>query len=98
MKRLVPTEFELSLKADREHAARGAALHKQKPLAVNIHDDKQRIRELEAALKPFSHPDLCKTFGGNIEGDESIVFQRAGAVLKLGHFRRVAALLNGGGK
>lgn len=53
MKPLTPrkTEFELALKADREHAARGAALHKQKPLAVNIHDDKQRIRELEAAAR-----------------------------------------------
>ena len=51
MKPLIPrkTEFELSLKADREHAAQGAAMHKQKPLAVNIHDDKQRIRELEVA-------------------------------------------------
>lgn len=52
MKPLIPrkTEFELSLEHDRELAARGAALHKQKPLAVNIHDDKQRIRELEKVL------------------------------------------------
>ena len=85
MKRLVPTEFELSLKADREHAARGAAMHKQKPLAVNIHDDKQRIRELEAALKPFAELD---TVG---EPDNNHVKR----YVLIADVRRAAAILKG---
>lgn len=53
-----------------------------------------RVAELEAALKPFSHKDLCEALGGNLEGGESIVFQRNHAILKLKHFRLAAALLN----
>lgn len=54
------------------------------------------IRALAEALEPFAHEDLCKELGGNVQGGESIVFQRNKAVLKLKHFRLARQLLHGG--
>lgn len=52
----------------------------------------ERVKALNAqmleALKPFAHEDLCKTLSGNIQGDESIIYQRDTAILKLGDFRK----------
>ena len=45
------------------------------------------------ALAPFAHPDLCEQFGGNVEGDESIIFGRNKALIKLGDCRKAADLL-----
>ena len=53
--------------------------------------DADRIDQLEAALTPFLHDDLCEVLGGNIQGDDSIVFQRNTAKLTLGHFRAARA-------
>lgn len=51
-----------------------------------------RIKELEEALRPFAHPDLGEILGGNVQGNESIVFQKNKAFLKIGDFRKAAAL------
>lgn len=48
---------------------------------------------LRKALEPFAHPDLCKILSGNTNGDESIVFGRDKANLKLKHFIAARALL-----
>lgn len=59
-----------------------------------------RVRELEganaklrAALLPFSDDELCRELGGNVEGDESPVFQRGSMKepLRLKHFRAARA-------
>lgn len=50
-------------------------------------EDKERVLELETALKPFAHPDLSEKLTGNIQGDDSPVFGRNRALLTLGHFR-----------
>lgn len=59
-----------------------------------------RIKEWEAlkvemieVLKPFSHRDLSKVCTGNVQGDNSPVFQRDKAMLRLGDFQRVRNLL-----
>jgi len=49
--------------------------------------------ELLEALKPFAHPDLHELLGGNVQGDDSIVFQRNGAFLTIGDFRRASAAI-----
>jgi hypothetical protein len=50
----------------------------------------KRLRE---ALEPFSHKDLCAILGGNVQGDDSPVFWRNKAILKLGDFRRARSIL-----
>jgi hypothetical protein len=55
--------------------------------------DRQRIADLEDALRPFAHPDLCKMLSGNVKGDASIVFQRDNAFLRIGDFARAQKLL-----
>ena len=47
-----------------------------------------RVAELEAALRPFAHPDLRLRLGGNSprDGDSAIVFQRNKAILMLRDF------------
>ena len=54
----------------------------------------RRVKELEEALRPFTHPDLCETLGGNVQGDESPLWARNRAMLKLGHFKTASATLN----
>ena len=56
--------------------------------------DKELIKELSEALEPFSHPDLHLIFGGNVQGDNSPVFQRNKAMLTIGDFRRAADALS----
>lgn len=50
---------------------------------VKLQAKNSRLRE---ALAPFAHPDLFRVTAGNVEGGESIVFQRNNAILKLKHF------------
>jgi hypothetical protein len=58
-----------------------------------------RIAELEAALKPFTHPDLRLRLGGNSprEGNEAVVFQRNSAKLRLKDFDGAQEVLIGWG-
>jgi hypothetical protein len=71
-------------------------------LANNLcpeHRDKQtgkpclacRVEKLEAALKPFTHPDLTKVMSNNVQGDNSPIFGRETCVLMLGDFKRAQA-------
>jgi prepilin-type processing-associated H-X9-DG protein len=55
------------------------------------------VQKLADALKPFAHPDLQMELGGNVEGDESIIYIRNKAVLKLSDFRRALAALKAAG-
>ena len=41
---------------------------------------------MRGALLPFTHEDLQNAYGGNVEGEMSIIYQRGHAVLRLGHF------------
>ena len=52
-----------------------------------------RAERAEGALEPFAHPDLLKMTGGQCQGDDSPVYGRDNAVLKLGHFRAAARAL-----
>lgn len=54
----------------------------------------ETIAKLREALKPFTHDDLCEMLGGNVEGDESPVFNRNHAMLKLKDFRKARAVLS----
>lgn len=56
--------------------------------ATQLPDLLAKVAFLLKALEPFAHPDLCRELGGNLQGDESLVFGRGDAVLKLGDFRR----------
>ncbi len=49
-------------------------------------------KETIEVLRPFAHPDLHKLFSNNVEGDESIVFQRDKAVLIISDLRKAAEL------
>ena len=49
------------------------------------------VVELIAATKPFAHADLCKQLPGNSQGDDSPIYCRDKAVLKLGDFRKAAS-------
>jgi hypothetical protein len=49
--------------------------------------------EAVRVLTPFAHDDLCCALGGNVEGDDSIIFQRVEAALTLGDCRRARAFL-----
>lgn len=44
-------------------------------------------------LRPFAHDDLCALLGGNAEGDESIIFVRNSAVLRISDCRAARALI-----
>ncbi len=52
-----------------------------------------KVANLEHALKPFTHDDLCELFGGNCKGIESPVFQRNNALLLIKDFRLARSLL-----
>jgi hypothetical protein len=55
---------------------------------------RQEIAALREALEPFAHPDLCETLGGNVQGDDSPVYGRNKAILRIGDFRRARARLD----
>lgn len=52
------------------------------------------IITLKEVLAPFAHPDLSKLCHGNTRNDDSIVFQRDNAILKIGDFKRASKLYN----
>lgn len=55
--------------------------------------------DMYAALKPFAHKQFHEELSGNTQGDDSIVWERNGARLTIGDFRRaVAALAKAEGK
>lgn len=49
--------------------------------------DLYRIAELEAALKPFAHPDLRKPTVGMVQGGNSPVFGKNNTLLLQKHFQ-----------
>lgn len=53
---------------------------------------RSRLAAAESALAPFAHPDLQRLLSGNVDGDESVVFIRGDAELKIGDFKRAALL------
>jgi hypothetical protein len=70
-----------------------ATLEKQEAYYMG---DRKRIAELEEALRPFTQPDLYMLYNNNVQGDDSPVLVRDKAMLKLGDFRKAAALLREG--
>jgi len=48
------------------------------------------IERLQIALKPFTYATLHTIWGGNEEGDASVVFARNEVALTIGDFRRAA--------
>jgi hypothetical protein len=63
--------------------------------AVNSHDRlTAEVGRLREALKPFTHPDFRKVMSNNVEGADSPIFGREGAILTLGDFERAAKALN----
>lgn len=67
------------------------------PIAKEARAELAALREAAEALKPFSHPDLCKTLSGNVQGDASQIFGRDDAVITLGDCRRAAVALAASG-
>jgi len=63
-----------------------------------IEDMQHRIKELEEALRPFAHPDLCKILAGNVLGEDSPVFGREKAILLIKDFIRAKEALEEGDK
>ena len=60
---------------------------------VAIEELQARVKKLEGALVPFTHPDLRLRLGGNSpsDGADAIVFQRNKAILRLRDFDTAAA-------
>lgn len=56
---------------------------------IEIADTMQALLDVASAAVPFSHDDLCAYLGGNSEGEDSIVFQRNSAYLRLRDFRGI---------
>lgn len=52
------------------------------------------VRVLASALQPFVHEDLLCEPRGNVQGRDSVLYQRCSAQLKLGDFRDAAAALD----
>ena len=50
--------------------------------------------EIAEALEPFAQAGFSRILAGNVEGDESIIFERDGCKLRLGDFRRATAALD----
>ena len=77
----------------------GLKQHDYKRLAEILereNDDlRAHLQRVEAAAKPFIHPDLYKTFSNNHEGDKSIIFVRDDAVITIGDCKRLLAALKG---
>lgn len=65
-------------------------------LEAALYEVESENARLRAALKPFTHEDLCAQLSGNAEGNASPVFGRNKAILTLGDFRKARAALNGG--
>lgn len=66
-------------------------------LKAQLFDKSEQIIKLQATvdklrviIKPFAHPDLCKSLQGNANGDDSIIFQRDNATITLGNCRDAA--------
>ena len=55
-------------------------------------DLRAKLGEALIVLIPFSQPQFSEELGGNVEGAASIVYARNGAVLRIGDFRRAAAI------
>ena len=55
-------------------------------------DLRAQLEEALIVLIPFSQPQFSEELGGNVEGAASIVYARNGAVLRIGDFRRAAAI------
>ncbi len=51
------------------------------------------LQQARGALAAFANPKFCETLSGNVQGDKSPIYERNGAVLKLGDFNRAAAAL-----
>jgi len=58
-----------------------------------VTDAEADVKRLREAVAPFAHPDLQRLMSGCQYGDDSIVFQRCDAVLKIGDFRKAADAL-----
>jgi len=74
------------------------------PIAIGILQDDdsvftisiEDIITLREALAPFAHPDLHRLCYGNTRNDDSIVFQKDKAILKISDFKRASKLYNKG--
>jgi len=55
---------------------------------------REKITDLEKALEPFAHEDLSILLGGNVEGDNSPVYQRNKAKLFIRNFKLAKELLS----
>jgi len=53
----------------------------------------QAFINVAKAVKPFTHGELCELLGSNAQCDDSPVFQRNGAILTIGDFRRARVAL-----
>lgn len=53
----------------------------------------QRLRVVVRLLEPFAQEAFCKELGGNVQGENSIVFGRQGRVLFIRDFRNARAFL-----
>jgi len=53
----------------------------------------QQLEKCKEVLRPFTQDDLCKVTGGMIQNDNSLVWGKDKALLRLGDFKKARTLL-----
>lgn len=49
----------------------------------------ENLLKLIEAVKPFLQPAFSELLGGNVEGDDSPIYARGSAMLRIGDFRNI---------
>lgn len=93
------TEYLLRVAQDYDNSANDGRPfgYEESPTAKDYRDAVKRITELEGALKPFMHPDLCRILTNNVESEESPVFGRNKAILRIRDFVDAREVLKNNG-
>ena len=87
---MVPVDAERVRELEAKVKSLTAGLEAAKTFDAVVDD---RIRKLEAGLRPFAQEGFQAALGGNVQGDDSPVYGREKSVLTLGDFRRAKKLL-----
>jgi hypothetical protein len=63
-------------------------------LALDVHRAAHERDRMRKALEPFLKPQFSEVLGGNVEGDDSPIYERNGAKLTIFDFRRLREIFD----
>jgi hypothetical protein len=63
-------------------------------MALDIHKQCHQRDRIRKALEPFLKPQFSEGLGGNVEGDDSPIYERNGAKLTIFDFRRLREIFD----